>query len=109
MDFENFEIFVTDEKITEYLLNPVHHKGKHKCKFFQKYGFTIKDWQVLKKSLIEHFQKHEDKTIEHTEFVIMLIVKGELDTPSGKKPNIKTVWSVDFVHNYIKLITAYPL
>ena len=39
-------VFIPDAKITHYLLNLTHSKGRSKAKFFHGHGFTLADWSA---------------------------------------------------------------
>ncbi len=38
---------IEEEKITKYLLNPLHPDGAGKAKFFVGLGFRVEQWQVM--------------------------------------------------------------
>jgi hypothetical protein len=40
-------VIIAKEKITDYLVNPLHPDGAPKAVFFAAHGFTVENWQVL--------------------------------------------------------------
>ena len=86
---------VEREKITEYLLNTEHLYGASKARFFSQFGFYPTDWEAMAQALREHGQRYE--------------VDGELNTPDGRTPRVRTVWQLDHGEVAPRLITAYPL
>jgi hypothetical protein len=100
---------VEQEKITEYLLNEAHRYGASKARFFAALGFRLDAWEVLAEALHHHGQQHEVSTVRETGFGPRYGVDGELKTPSGRKPRVRTVWQLDHGDVAPRLITAYPL
>ena len=100
---------VEREKITEYLLNEAHRYGASKARFFAAFGFQQAAWEVLAQSLREHGQQHEVNTVNETGFGPRYEVDGELQTPDGRRPRVRTVWQLDQGEVAPRLITAYPL
>ena len=100
---------VEREKIVEYLLNPTHRYGASKARFFSDFGFGAETWKVLAAALEEHGRRHEVTREKQTGFGPRYEVEGELTTPDGRNPRIRTVWQVDHGQVAPRLITAYPL
>jgi|ERR1035438_5723560 hypothetical protein len=96
------------EKIVAYLLNPRHRFGATKAHFFSSYGFVPEKWELLADALREHGQKHEVSKIVETGFGPRYQVDGELQTPDGRIPRVRTVWQWDKGQLAPRLITAYP-
>jgi hypothetical protein len=102
-------LIVERDKILEYLLNPLHRYGAVKERFFTAFGFRADDWQILAESLREHGRMHEVVRTHETSFGPRYIVEGELNTPAGRSPRVRTVWQFDEGKIAPRLITAYPL
>ncbi len=100
---------VEREKITEYLLNPVHRFGASKARFFTGFGFRLDDWETLARALSEHPQRHEVSAERDTGFGPRYEVDGPLTTPDGRGPLVRTVWQLDSGEVAPRLITAYPV
>ena len=102
-------LMVEREKIVDYLLNPAHRYGAAKARFFARFGFVGLQWEVLAGALREHGQKHEVSTVVDTGFGPRYVVDGELTTPSGRRPMVRSVWQHDYGTIAPRLISAYPL
>jgi hypothetical protein len=110
MRLPNTEFVVVErEKITDYLLNPVHRYGASKARFFAEFGFTLEAWDVLASVLWEHPQRHEVARTYETRWGPRFEIDGELKAPGGRQPRIRTVCQVDEGQIAARLITAYPL
>lgn len=110
MRLPNFEEAVIPEsKILKYLLDEAHPTGKHKAVFFKRFGFDIERWTVLKIALLQHAADHEISSTLSTTEGIHYVVEGELETPDGRNPQIRSVWVIDMESEMPRFITAYPL
>lgn len=99
---------VDREKITGYLLSATNPDGAGKAKFFARFGFDLKNWEILRAALGMHGVKCVVvKTVEST-FGTRYTVEGALETPDGRNPRIRTVWLVEKGSAKPRLITAYP-
>ncbi|MBI2194861.1 MAG: hypothetical protein HYU36_23005 [Planctomycetes bacterium] len=86
---------IAKEKITDYLLNPLHPDGASKAAFFAALAFKAEKWEELANALRLlaggcPVAKTAD-TVHGTKYV----VDGPLATPVGKSPVVRTVWIVD--------------
>jgi len=110
MKLPNAHLAVVErEKITDYLLNEAHRYGASKARFFSAFGFRLDAWEVLAQMLSDHGQRHEVGTVKETGFGPRYEVDGELQTPDGRNPRVRTVWQLDQEEVAPRLITAYPL
>ena len=100
---------VEREKITEYLLNAEHRFGASKARFFAEFGFEVEAWELLAESLRQHGRRYEVSRTRLTLWGPRYEVDGELNTPDGRTPRIRTVWQLDDGQIAPRLITAYPL
>ena len=103
------QLLVEREKIVDYLLNPAHRYGASKARFFMEFGFRMDAWEQLASALREHGQTHEVARVTETGFGPRYAVEGELNTPSGRRPRVRTVWQMDNGAVAPRLISAYPL
>jgi Domain of unknown function (DUF6883) len=103
------QLIVERDKISEYLLNPLHRYGAAKERFFTIFGFRADSWQILAEALCEHGRTHNIVRAHETGFGMRYIVEGELNTPLGRRPRVRTVWQFDEGTIAPRLITAYPL
>lgn len=103
------KLVIEREKIADYLLNPTHRYGGTKARFFDRFGFGPVNWQRLAEALRIHGQTHEVKRVHETGFGPRFEVEGELNTPDGRSPLVRSVWQQDHGAVAPRLITAYPL
>ncbi|MBM4033270.1 MAG: hypothetical protein FJ291_16015 [Planctomycetes bacterium] len=99
---------IDSRKITEYLLCSTHPEGASKARFFKGFGFRIEDWQVLAGAIRAHGAAHLVVRVVESAYGTRYTVEGPLETPSGRKPIVRTVWVVDEGPDAPRLITAYP-
>lgn len=110
MKLPNYEhVIVPDEKITGYLLNLEHTKGRGKAQFFLHFGFSMAQWKQLAEALIAHAQLYEVVKIEQTPFGERYVLEGALSTPTDRKPLVRVVWFIGHDDSIPRLVTAYPL
>jgi hypothetical protein len=102
-------LIVEREKIADYLLNPAHRYGASKARFFMTFGFRIEAWERLAEALREHGRIHEVARVVETGFGPRYVVEGGLNTPGGRRPQVRTVWQMDEGAVAPRLISAYPL
>lgn len=103
------KLLVEREKIADYLLNPAHRYGASKARFFTQFGFRIEEWERLADALREHGRTHEVVRTRETGFGPRYAVEGELSTPTGRRPHVRTIWQMDEGAVAPRLISAYPL
>lgn len=110
MKLPNIEqAILPEEKFTTYLLDETHQEGRGKALFFQRFGFSVAEWNVLALALINHARAHDIVKAEKTKFGTRYVVEGELDTPVERKPAVRVVWFVRTGEAVPRLTTAYPL
>ena len=84
MKIRNLEsAIVPHSKIVNYLLNPIHHTGKNKAKYFLRHVFTIENWQTFAKALVHHAEENEVVKQETSLFGTRLIVEGKMKAPDN--------------------------
>ena len=100
---------IEKQKIVGYLLNPTHRYGASKARFFAQFGFGLDNWEMLAVALRDHARKSHEVSRRDTPFGPRFEVDGVLETPSGERPRVRSVWQVDEGDASARLITAYPL
>jgi hypothetical protein len=100
---------VAEAKITRYLLSEVHEDGKSKATFFLGFGFSVAQWEVMRDALLAHVAVHEVASVLDTSRGKHYTVEGEFQTPSGRNPQVRSVWALEHNSDRPRLITAYPL
>ncbi|HEY3757113.1 MAG TPA: hypothetical protein VGL42_13260 [Opitutaceae bacterium] len=102
-------LVVEREKIVDYLLNPQHRFGASKAQFFAAFGFKAEEWGALADAIRRHGREHEVSKVTETRFGPRFEVDGELRTPVGRRPQVRTVWQWDKGQLAPRLITAHPI
>jgi len=99
---------VTRSKVVDYLLSTVHPAGAAKARFFLRMGFAATSWRELASALGEHARTTALAKTEESPFGWRYTVEGRLQTPSGRRPWVRTVWFVEHGKDRPRLVTAYP-
>lgn len=102
-------VVVPQRKLTDYLLNEWHEDGRGKALFFERFGYSITNWEALEMALKGHAQTHEVVKVERTPFGTRYVVEGALETPDGRMPLVRVVWFIDLDGGIPRLVTAYPI
>ena len=103
------EAVVPPTKVENYLLNLGHPIGGGKARFFLSFGFRREEWNVLADALHNHVRENLiADSISDTDGVTYL-VEGPLETPSGRKPRVRSVWLIETGELAPRFISAYPL
>jgi hypothetical protein len=100
---------VPEAKITRYLLDLTSEQGKSKAQFFILFGFTMSAWELLAAALRQHGMTHEVADHRETRYGIHYVVDGSLQTPDGRRPQVRSVWKIETGDTVPSLVTAYPL
>ncbi len=96
------------EKITEYILNPAHPDNGGKAGFFEAQGFRRDAWETLAASLRKLAATGDVTEAVESSHGQKYILDARIETPSGKRPIVRTVWIVDRGLDAPRLVTAYP-
>ncbi len=102
-------LIVEREKVTEYLLNRYHQAGAAKAAFFSSIGFDIDNWEMFADALRTLGPSGEVTMSVDSQHGSKHIVDGKIESPTGKRPLVRTVWIVDSGSQEPRLVTAYPL
>ena len=103
------QLRVDREKITDYLLSATHPEGGGKAEFFARFGFHMADWEVLADALRKHGASHPVVKTVASSHGARYAVEGELESPDGRNPRVRTVWIVEKGSTAPRLITALPI
>ncbi|KKQ75411.1 MAG: hypothetical protein US96_C0011G0009 [Candidatus Woesebacteria bacterium GW2011_GWB1_38_5b] len=102
-------VSISKNKLINYLLSETHPVGSSKAKFFRKLGFNNSNVDILIESFTDIAQSNEIKESRKLPYGTNYVVNGIIDSPSGKKVKISTVWFVEKEEGNPRFITAYPL
>lgn len=99
---------VDQEKITDYLLSSVNPRARAKAGFFLSFGFSAVRWHQLAEALRRHAASHAVVQVLETAYGPRYRVDGDLETPDGRSPLVRTVWQIDLGSDNPRFITAHP-
>ena len=97
---------VDKSKIVGYLLS--HSNGQGKAAFFVGFGFQLENWETLADALTNLARSNPVAAEVDSPYGTRYSVDGELQTPSGRRPRVRTVWILDRDSGEPRLITAHP-
>ena len=95
-------------KITEYLLNAAHPDNGGKSPFFRALGFAPEQWETLAAAFRQIALNSPVAQNMETRHGKKYIIHGDIKTPSGKTPIVRTVWIIETDEDVPRLVTAYP-
>jgi hypothetical protein len=98
---------VDEAKIVGYLLSRSNSHGK--AVFFLGFGFLPEAWESMANALKQHARAHPISAAVDSPYGTRYSVDGELATPSGRRPIVRTVWIREADSDELRLITAHPL
>ena len=96
------------EKIADYLLNAAHPDNGGKAAFFLALGYNRDDWPSLAAALRRLAVATKVAKSLETAHGIKYVLDGDMETPSGKRTVVRTIWIVDRGLDRPRLVTAYP-
>ena len=96
-------------KLVKYLLPETHPVGNAKARFFRKLGFSETNVDELEKALLAIVRVNDVKDERKFAYGINYAVDGIIETPSGKRAVITTVWFVKTARSRPRFVTAYPV
>lgn len=96
-------------KLLDYLLDPNHERGGAKARFFLGQGFGPADPERLAGALIALASGAIPTRAIEDEHGLKFVHEGFIETPSGKRPFVRTIWRVSRTEpRDAYLTTAYP-
>ena len=95
-------------KVVDYLLSPVHVRGKAKAEFFLRFGFSADRWEEFAEALRVHAASNEVVNSRETGTGTSYAVEGIMNVPDGRNPSVRAVWEIGPNAPAPRLISAYP-
>jgi hypothetical protein len=71
-------------------------------------GFHRDDWQALAAALRKLASKSSVAERLESAHGEKYVVDGEIETPTGRAPTVRTIWIIDRGLDTPRLVTAYP-
>ena len=103
------KVIIPRNKLVKYLLSETHPVGSTKARFFRKLGYSKKNVVELEKELLEIARANNVKNERKFEYGVNYAIDGTIETPSGKKVAITSVWFVRTTRSRPRFVTAYPV
>jgi hypothetical protein len=98
---------VDESKIVGYLLS--HSSGQGKAAFFLGFGFQQGKWMALADALRTQARRNPVVAKVDSSYGTRYSVDGELETPDGRHPRVRSVWILERDSDEPRLITAHPV
>ncbi len=100
---------VPSDKITDYLLSLTHPDGRDKAIFFMAFGFIPDVPTRLETALLQQAASQDVVKSVSSVFGVRYVIEGQLETPDGRNPRVRSVWFIEKGDEIPRLVTAYPL
>jgi hypothetical protein len=109
MNLPNHEsVYVSPEKLTEYLLSTSHSTGKTKARYLRAVGFNETNTDRLLQGLTGIAQSCNIVSKVTTVHGEKFVIDGELQAPNGNIILLRTIWIIDIGQTQPRFVTAYP-
>jgi hypothetical protein len=102
------QAIVADEKLTDYLMNHTHPRGGPKARFLERFGFSVDRPHELRAAFLAHANQNDISASRDNDFGTIFEIEGELPSPDGRNPQVRTVWMLDTGATAPRLITMVP-
>ncbi|MCY7352028.1 MAG: hypothetical protein LH606_15420 [Cytophagaceae bacterium] len=89
---------VTDEKITDYLLNAMHPQNKGKAAFYAQVGYSPANADTLRKTLVGLAKTGLVVETEPTPHGTKYVVVGPIVAPNGRSYELLSIWMTETNH-----------
>ena len=104
-----FDWVIDGPKISAYLLNMDHIRGRSKAKYLMSFGFTPEAPGVLADALVRHALLHSlSMTILPAYEPLRVVCQGTVTAPDGREMPLRTIWEAQSTTE-MRLITVIPL
>jgi hypothetical protein len=102
------QAFVEDGKLSDYLLNHAHPRGRAKARFLERFGFSAARPDELRQAFLDQARDNEVSAEQITDFGTVFEISGALASPDGRNPVVRAVWMLDTGSDAPRLITMVP-
>lgn len=100
--------YVPEAKITRYLLDVNHPRGKGKAREFRERGYDESNIAVMIRDLIGVANSQPVFSVRQTEFGFNYVIYGVIQPPAGGDLLVRTVWFIAHGGSIPSLATAHP-
>ena len=99
---------IPPEKLSGYLLNPLHPVGGPKASWFLMLGYQTEIPELLAADLLKIVGSSADFDSLQDVFGVKYVVRGVLRTPSGRLVPLLSIWMIENGSDVPRLVSAYP-
>jgi hypothetical protein len=99
---------ITTEKLTHYLLNPLHKRGGPKAKLLLSLGYRTDTPADLEADLRVQHLSSLNAAVSRNAYGVVYELDGPITTPSGRTVRFRSVWQIDTGTDAPRFITMYP-
>lgn len=104
-----FDWVIDGPKISVYLLNMDHTRGRSKAKYLMGFGFTPEAPDVLADALVRHALLHSlSMRVMPSYEPLRVVCEGTVSAPDGREMPLRTIWEAQGMTE-MRLITVIPL
>jgi hypothetical protein len=103
------EAYVSEAKLSGYLLATDHASGRSKARFLNNLGFRQDQPDILRRALLQHAADNAVSSVQLTPFGTKYLIEGRISGPTGAAAAIRSVWFVETGEFVPRFVTAYPL
>ena len=96
------------EKLTAYLLNPLHKRGSAKARLLLSLGYRTDAPQVLESDLRAQHLPHDATRTSQNPYGVAYEIEVPIRTPSGRIVRFCSIWQIDTGSEVPRFITMYP-
>ncbi len=101
--------YISEEKLTEYILSETHTVGRLKSRFFRSAGFDETTVPLLTKYLLAIAYSQEVEETTTSTYGKKYVIDGKIQGPSGKILKVRTVWIIETRQKFPRFVTTYPV
>jgi|SRR5438093_2711724 len=76
---------------------------------FSRFGFRLENWVVLADALRKHGVSYPVVKSVESPYGTRYALEGELESPDGRNPRVRTIWIIEKGAEIPRLITAYAI
>ena len=98
---------VTQDKVCDYLLNPVRAVGGPKAAWFASIGYTRQNWIQLSDDLLRVARTCDDFIAKSSLYGVKYETKGEIGCVGYRRAMVFAVWIVE-ENSPPRLVAAFP-
>ena len=109
MDLPNRHLaFVPVEKVTHYLLNVNHRRGRGKALEFRERGYDENSVDSMIRDLVSIARSEPVHSVRPNEYGLNYVIYGMINPPVGEPIQVRTVWFIPHGGGSPSLATAFP-